>query len=200
MHRIARLTLRHRRLLAALCAGLSVLLAVGAIRHDPDPGRAVLVAAHDLASGTVLTDDDVRLAALPPASVPAHSTAARADVVGRTVAGPMRRGEVLTDARVLHSGRMAGYPRGTVLATVRLADADALTTVRVGESVDVVAVDPEGRDEPQVIARGMEIVSLPGRSDDSPGAPIRVATSEKTALTLARAALESRLSVLVSGG
>lgn len=200
MHRIARLTLRHRRLLAALCAGLSVLLAVGAVTRDPDPGRRVLVAAHDLASGTVLTDDDVRLAALPPDAVPAHSTASRDAVVGRTVAGPMRRGEVLTDARVLHAGRMTGYPRGTVLATVRLADADALTTVRVGESVDVVAIDPEGSESPRVIARDVEIVSLPSGSDDAPGAPIRVATSEKTALTLARAALESRLSVLVSGG
>jgi hypothetical protein len=160
----------------------------------------VLVAAHDLASGTVLADDDVRLASLPPDVVPAHSTVDRDDVVGRTVAGPMRRGEVLTDARVLHADGLTGYPRGTVLATVRLADADALTTVRVGESVDVVAVDPEGRAEPRVIARDVEIVSLPAASDDSPGAPIRVATSEETALTLARAALEARLSVLVSGG
>jgi Flp pilus assembly protein CpaB len=200
VHRIARLPLRHRRLLAALCAGLSVLLAVGAIRHDPEPGRPVLVAAHDLASGTVLDDHDVRLVPLPPDRVPAHSTADRGDVVGRTVAGPMRRGEVLTDARVLHADRLTGHPRGTVLATVRLADADALATIQVGETVDVVAVDPEGQEEPRVIARDVEVVSLPARSDDGPGVPIRVATTEETALTLARAALEARLSVLVSGG
>ena len=189
--------LRHRRPLAALFAGLAVLLALGALRAE-EPGRTVLVAARDLASGTVLAADDVRRARLPEAAVPAHSAMALVDVQGRTVAGPMRRGEVLTDRRIVDADHLSGFPDGTVLATVRLADADALSNLRVGDRVDVVAVDPDGGAKAEVVARGVDIVTLPSRGGDTGGVPVSVAATEADALRLAERALDARLSVLAS--
>jgi Flp pilus assembly protein CpaB len=189
--------LHHRRPLAALFAGLAVLLALGAERSEP-PGRTVLVAARDLTSGTVLVADDVDHSRLPESSVPAHSARSVGDVVGRTVAGPMRRGEVVTDRRVVDADRMSGFPSGTVLATVRLADGDALSNLRVGDRVDVVAVDPDGGGKAEVVARGVEIVTLPARGDETGGVPVGVATREDDALRLAERALDARLSVLAS--
>ena len=197
MEKISRLVLRHRRPLAALFAGLAVLLALGALRAEP-PGRAVVVAARDLASATVLDDDDVRRATLPESAAPAHSTHRIADVVGRTVAGPMRRGEVITDRRVVRADRMSGFPAGTVLATLRLADADALSSLGIGDRVDVVAVDPEGGADTEVVARGVEIVTMPRVDDASGGVPVGVATTENAALRLTERALDARLSVLAS--
>ena len=194
MERISRLVLRHRRPLAALFAGLAVLLGLSALRAEP-PGRSVVVTAHDIASGTVLDRNDVRRISLPESAVPAYSTRRVDDVVGRTVAGPMRRGEVVTDRRVVRADRMSGFPAGTVLATVRLADADALSSLGVGDRVDVVAVDPEGGTDTEVVARGVEIVTLP-RGDSSGGVPVGVATTEDAALRLAERALDARLSVL----
>lgn len=189
--------LRHRRPLAALFAGIAVLLALGALRAEP-PGRTVVVAARDLASGTVLAAGDVRRARLPDQAAPDHSSGRTDDVVGRTVAGPMRRGEIITDRRVVRADRMSGFAAGTVLATVRLADADALTNLRVGDRVDVVAVDPDGASEAEVVARGAEIVTLPSAGDESGGVPLGVATSEDAALRLTERALDARLSVLAS--
>lgn len=197
MEKISRLALRHRRPLAALFAGLAVLLALSAVRADP-AGRAVVVAARDLSSGTVLDGDDVRRATLPESVAPAHSTQRVVDVVGRTVAGPMRRGEVITDRRVVHADRMDGFPSGTVLATVRLADADALASLGVGDRIDVVAVDPEGGADPEVVARGAEIVTLPRGDDSTGGVPVGVATTEDAALRLTERALDARLSVLAT--
>lgn len=197
MERISRLVLRYRRPLAALFAGLAVLLALSALRAEP-PGGTVVVAAHDLASGTVLDGADVRRATLPESAVPAHSARRHADVVGRTVAGPMRRGEVITDRRVVRADRMSGFPDGTVLATVRLADADALSNLGVGDRVDVVAVDPEGGADTEVVARGVEIVTLPRGDASSGGVPVGVATTQESALRLAERALDARLSVLAS--
>ena len=178
-------------------AGLAVLLALGALRSEP-PGRTVVVAAHDLASASVLTADDVLGTRLPVSAAPDHSMRRVADVVGRTVAGPMRRGEVLTDRRIVDAERLSGFPADTVLATVRLADADALSNLRVGDRVDVVAVDPDGSATAKVVARGVEIVTLPARSDQSGGVPVGVATNENDALRLAERALDARLSVLAS--
>ena len=174
-----------------------MLLALGAVRSEP-PGRRVVVAAHDLSSGTVLVAEDVRRIRLPEPAVPAHSEQRVDDVVGRTVAGPMRRGEVVTDRRVVRADRMSGFPAGTVLATVRLADADAVSSLGVGDRVDVVAVDPDGGSETAVVARGAEIVTLPRRDDSSGGVAVGVATSEEAALRLAERALDARLSVLAS--
>ena len=189
--------LRHRRPLAALFAGLAVLLALGALRAEP-PGRTVLVAAHDLASGSVLAADDVLRMRLPVEAAPGHSAGRVGDVVGRTVAGPMRRGEVVTDRRIVDADRMSGFPSGTVLATVRLADGDALSNLRVGDRVDVLAVDPEGDAKAEVVARGVEIVTLPAHGDEPGGVPVGVATTESDALHLAERALDARLSVLAS--
>jgi Flp pilus assembly protein CpaB len=197
VERISRLVLRHRRPLAALFAGLAVLLALGTLRAEP-PGRTVVVAARDLASGTVLATDDVRRARLPESAAPAHGAQRVDDVVGRTVAGPMRRGEVVTDRRVVRADRMDGFPAGTVLATIRLADADALSSLGVGDRVDVVAVDPEGGAETEVVARSVEIVTLPRGDDVSGGVPVGLATTEDAALRLAERALDARLSVLAS--
>ena len=197
METISRLLLRHRRPLAALFAGIAVLLGLGALRAEP-PGRTVVVAAHDLASGTVLIADDLRRTRLPETAAPAHSVLRIDDVVGRAVAGPMRRGEVLTDRRVVDADRMSGFPADAVLATVRLADADALSSLRVGDHVDVVAVDPDGGAKTEVVARGVEIVTLPPSGDESGGVPVAVATTEDSALRLAERALDARLSVLAS--
>jgi Flp pilus assembly protein CpaB len=197
VERISRLVLRHRRPLAAFFAGLAVLLALGALRSEP-PGRTVIVAAHDLASGSVLADDDVVRTRLPVPATPDHSVRSVDDVVGRTVAGPMRRGEVLTDRRVVDADHLSGFPSGTVLATVRLADADALPNLRVGDRVDVVAFDPDGGAKAEVVARGVEIVTLPARGDESDGVPVGVAKREDDALRLAERALDARLSVLAS--
>lgn len=189
--------LRHRRPLAALSAGLAVLLALGAVHSEPS-GRLVVVAAHDLTSGTVLGTDDVLRAKLPVQAAPAHSSRDVDDVIGRTVAGPMRRGEVVTDRRVVDADRMSGFPSGTVLATVRVADGDALSNLRVGDHVDVVAVDPDGVAKAEVVARGVEIVTLPAAGNESGGRPVGVATSEDDALILAERALDARLSMLAS--
>jgi Flp pilus assembly protein CpaB len=197
VERISRLVLRHRRPLAALFAGLAVLLALGTLRSEP-PGLTLVVAAHDVESGTVLGEDDVRLARLPENAAPAHGMPRVDDLVGRTVAGPMRRGEVFTDRRVVDADRMSGFPEGTVLATARLADASALSNLRVGDRVDVVAVDPEGDGKTEVVARGAEIVTLPPRGDETGGVPLGVATTEAAALRLAERALDARMSVLAS--
>lgn len=196
MDRIHRFVFEHRRLLAAAFTGLAVLGGLAAVRDTPD-GTHVLVASRDLPSGRVITSADVRVAQVPPGSAPTHGTA-RADTVGRRVAGPMREGEPFTDYRVLRPDSLAGYGHGAVLTTVRVDELDGLTGVHVGDRVDVVAVDPDGESEVEVVARDVEVVTVPAPSQDRGGNPLGIVTTEKTALSLASAALESRFSIIAS--
>lgn len=121
--------------------GLVVLAGVATLRSNPADDRAdVVVAARDLAPGTALTDQDVRLEKRLPATVPDGSPADVGAVVGSMLAGPARRGEVLTDVRLLGS-RLAESTAGpgARIVPLRLADSALIDLVRVGDVVDVLA-------------------------------------------------------------
>ncbi|WP_026313815.1 SAF domain-containing protein [Actinomadura flavalba] len=128
---------RHRRLLATACAAIGAGSALLALRPSGPPTREVLTAARDLPSGTALTRSDVQRRTLPTSVVPAGTLD---DATGRTLAGPVRRGEPLTDARVVDGNLLRGLPDGTVAAPVRITDADAARLVRPGDRVDILAV------------------------------------------------------------
>src|SRR4051812_208343 len=96
--RVRRAVLRRRRLLAALCALVAVWAGLRAAAA-PAPERVpVTVAAHDLGAGTVLRPGDVTTAAFAPGTAPDGRLR---DPVGRQLAGPLRRGEPVTDTALL---------------------------------------------------------------------------------------------------
>jgi Flp pilus assembly protein CpaB len=121
--------------------GLVVLAGIATLRSNPDGDRAdVVVAARDLRPGTALTPDDVRIEKRLTATVPDGSQANVGAVVGSTLAGPTRRGEVLTDVRLLGS-RLAESTAGpgARIVPLHLADSALTDLVRVGDVVDVLA-------------------------------------------------------------
>lgn len=126
-------------------AGLVVLAAIAALRSNPDGDSAqVVVAVRDLRPGAALTPDDVRLEKRLAATIPDGSQGDLGAVVGSTLAGPTRRGEVLTDVRLLGSrlaeaaiGSKAGP--GSRIVPLHLADGALIDLVRAGDVVDVLA-------------------------------------------------------------
>lgn len=141
--------------------GLVVLAGVAALRPDPAGDHAqVVVAAHDLSPGAALTADDVRLEKRLIPTIPDGSQSDVGEVVGSTLAGPARRGEVLTDVRLL-GRRLAESAAGPDARIVPIHPADSALTdlVRPGDVVDVVAAsdaDPHGI--PRVVAAGAIVV------------------------------------------
>ena len=125
-----------------VAAGALVVLAgVATLRANPDDDRAeVVVAARDLRPGAALTSDDVRLEKRSATTVPDGSRADLDAVVGSTLASPTRRGEVLTDVRLLGS-RLAESTAGpgARIVPLHLADSALIDLVRVGDVVDVLA-------------------------------------------------------------
>ena len=150
-------TARARRLAAGL---LVVLAGVAALRPDArDVQREVAIATRDLSPGTPLTADDVRIENRSAATLPdgAHTDLA---IIGSTLAGPARRGEVLTDARVL-GPRLAGLSAGRDARVVplHLADAAVLDLIRTGDIVDILgAPSADANARPRVIATNAVVV------------------------------------------
>ncbi|VBA30123.1 hypothetical protein LAUMK35_04655 [Mycobacterium pseudokansasii] len=121
--------------------GLVVLAGVAALRSNTEAdGSQVVVAARDLRPGSALTYDDIRLETRSAATLPDGSQTNLGAVVGSTLAGPARRGEVLTDVRILGS-RLAESTAGpgARIVPLHLADSALIDLVRVGDVVDVLA-------------------------------------------------------------
>lgn len=192
-----------RRLLAALCAGVAVLTAIKAVTPAAERTIVVWAAARDLAGGSPLGARDVRAVALPVASVPAGVLRAGTQIVGRLLAAPMRRGEPLTDVRLLGPSLLTALPEpGLVAVPVRVADGSAAAAlVHPGDVVDVLAVgDPvTGRasSRPVTVASAVRVVAVPARAGVTAdgGGLVVVAADRAQAAALAAASVGSRLSL-----
>ncbi|MDT5096596.1 MAG: hypothetical protein QOC76_333 [Mycobacterium sp.] len=153
----------------AVAGALVILAAVAALRSDPQGDQTdIVVAARDLSPGIELTAADVRLERRSAATVPDGSEAAMDKVVGSTLAGPARRGEVLTDVRLLgpRLARSAAGPDARIVP-LHLADTALLDLVRPGDVVDVLAAADDDVD-PRVVATDAVVV-LVSEKQKGPG-------------------------------
>lgn len=189
---------RHRALLAAGLAAGAVATALPALAPSAPVAVSVLAAARELTPGVPLTPADLRRLDLPAAAVPAGALTASEQAVGQLVSGPVRRGEALTDVRLVGAGLV---PRtgGLVAAPVRLADAAEAALLHTGDRVDVLAAPTSATGPPVAVAvaRGVQVLAVPGPAAAEDGALVVVAVDSGVAARLAGAAVSSRLSVTV---
>lgn len=154
---VRRQVLVRRRPLAALCVGIAVAAGVHGVTAPPPPTVEVLGAARDLPAGAVLGDDDLNLVALPPDAVPEGSIA---DAAGRTLAAPVRAGEVITDVRLVGSDLADAHPDLTTLP-VRLPDAGLADLLESGDRIDLIATDPQAGGSRVVAADALVLATPP---------------------------------------
>ncbi|HEU4566641.1 MAG TPA: SAF domain-containing protein [Marmoricola sp.] len=192
LDRVRRRVLLRRRPLAALAAGVAVFVAVSAASSPPPPTVPVWTAARDLPAGTVLAADDLRRVGFAPASVPAHRIGSAREVLGRTLTGPVGRGQPVSDLDVVRPGPAARYP-GRVAVPVRITDPAVAGLLRVGDRVSLVAADPTARDEGgTTLATDVAVVALPAPVPDAassglPGRLVLVAVAPEEADAVAAA-------------
>lgn len=181
---------RRRRLIAAALAAIAVISAYFATRPAAPP-TTVLVATRDLPVGP-LTAADLHPTPLnhPPDGAIRTTTAA----TGRYLTSPMRRGEPLTDVRLLHSYRL---PPGMVATPVRISDPEAAKLITPGSPINVLAAW-EGSQGAHTIAEDVTVITLPKPTTagaDNHGTLVVLATTPTQASELAAAQAAARLSI-----
>ncbi|MEV5705315.1 flagellar biosynthesis protein FlgA, partial [Actinoallomurus sp. NPDC052274] len=144
-----------------------------------------------------LSAADVGVRALPARAVPA-GTVRRA--AGRTLTGPVRRGEPLTDVRLRGGTLLDVAGPGVVATPVRLADAAVVRLLHAGDRVDLLAARAEGPLPARTVAAAVPVVAVPRAGPDTDeGALVVLRTDRAQAAAIARAAVDSRLSVAIVG-
>ncbi|MCH9709465.1 MAG: flagellar biosynthesis protein FlgA [Actinomycetia bacterium] len=180
-----------------LAGALVVLAGIAAWRDDPRAeSTAVVVTTRDLSPGTELAADDVRLETHASSTIPDGSQTDADTVVGATLAGPARRGEVVTDVRVLgpRLAESAAGPDARIVA-LPLADAALVDLVRPGDIVDIVAApaSADAEDSARLIATDAVVVLVSAKENrmtaGGVGRVVLVALPAVVAKTVAGAAL-----------
>lgn len=191
-----RAVLWHRRKLAVLAVLAAVLTGLAAAAPEGPTTLSVVRAVTGLPGGVRLGADDLEVADVVAADAPEGAARDPADLVGRTLAAPVARGQVLTELAVVS----ARASPGRVLAPLRLSDAEAAALLRAGDVVDVLAADPQS-EQAFVAGRAVRVVTVPAPADpgsgaDPAGALVLVEVDAETARVLARAAVSATLSVM----
>ena len=180
--------------------GLVVLAGLTTLRSNPDGDYTqVVVAERDLRPGAALTATDVRLEKRLASTVPDGARADLGAVVGSTLAGPARRGEVLTDVRLLGSrlaeaAVAANAGPGARIVQLHVADGALIDLVRAGDVVDVLATQATGSPEtahtaPKVVATDAVVVLVSAKEK------IQAADNERVVLV----ALPAQVANTVAG-
>lgn len=185
-----------------IAAGVLVLLAaVAALRPDPAGERAdVVVAAADLTPGRALTPDDLTVESRLAATLPDGSHDDVEAVLGASLTAPARRGEVLTDVRLLGS-RLTEATAGpdARIVPIQLSDDALVDLIRPGDVVDVLAAGgaEPGRDVPPEVIATRAVVAMVSAEPAGPSGPrvVLVVLPRAAANKVAGAALTGHITV-----
>jgi len=181
---LRRALLLRGRLLAVLAVAAGFVAGARWAPPAAPTGVATPAAALDLPAGHRIVPGDLMTIRLPsglrPDGVPA-------DPRDQVLAAPVRRGEVITDARLLGPGLLRGQPATWRAVPVRIADAAAAGLVRPGERIDLLA-GPGGVADLAAAADSGSLVAeaalvLAGRQDASgpgPGSVLDAAAATPT--------------------
>ena len=196
--RLHRRVLLHRRPLAALTVAGAVLAGLQATSPAPPETVTVWTARRDLPGGTPLGQSDLARVRFSPETVPSGAVQDPDEVVGRTLAAPMTRGEVVTEVRTVARGLLRGYP-GTTAVPLRVTDAAVVDLLRVGDRVSFVVADPDGRSAPGLLLRDAPVVAIPRASEGgiTGGTPGRLVVAAVPAETASEVAATAATSILI---
>jgi pilus assembly protein CpaB len=194
--------------LALASGGAAAWLSLGYLRRETQPllnsastaGKAV-VAAKDLAVGTVLTEADVRVIDWPGNAVPPGLISAPQEAIGRGVMTGMRLNEPFLESKLAPRGTGGGLPilidEGRRALSIRVDDVVGVAGFVVpGTRVDILlTMQTEASREPQTkailqniqaLAAGQSVqVDVEGKPQQVPVVTLLVTPEQAETLTLA---------------
>lgn len=217
LQRLCRFALRRRRLLASLLLCLAAAITVQQLTPAAPATVHILVTVRDLPAGHTLTHQDARIAAIAREIVPDGAFAAAPLALeenhqpvwlGRQLSGPVRRGEVLTDASMLGNELLIGSPAGTQAVPLRVSDPATLALLSQGQLVTVLLSRSEEMAGPvnnEVLASSVPVLWTPELGQSSNGflpaqnveGMVVVAASGEQALQLAGASTHGKVFLIL---
>lgn len=161
---------RNRRLAVALLLCAAAGISVHQLTPAPAHTVPALAAARDLPAGATLVSTDVAAVSVPPSALSAGTFADVAEVSGKQLAAPLRKGQLFTDAQLVGPGLLTGAPPGSAAVPLRMADPTSIQLVSPGQLVNVVLTSGLGYEQKSastVLAAAVPVLWTSAREGDS---------------------------------
>jgi pilus assembly protein CpaB len=120
----------------------------------------MVVAAHALPRGTVLSEAAVELVQVPAAFLPPGAIRSIDDVIGQTLVSDIAEGEALTRTRIGSAGGPVASQVPTGFRAFLVPSGMPTGSVRPGDRVDVLATFGGQRPYTDTVGTGLEILSV----------------------------------------
>lgn len=195
---------RNRRLAVALLLCAAAAITVHQLTPAPAHTVRAVAAARDLPAGHTLGSTDITDVSVPPSVLSSGTFAKTAEVSGKQLAAPLRKGQLFTDAQLVGPGLLTGAPPGSAAVPLRMADPTSIQLVSPGQLVDVVLTSGSGYEQKsasRVLAAAVPVLWTSERegqsgqwlaAGDSAGLMV-VAATPSQASALAGASMQGKL-------
>lgn len=159
------------------CLAIAALIAVTVfgtlhVLQPPPPKTAgAVVAAHDLAVGTVVAASDLKMVQVPPGIMPQAALSDKSQITGETVTAPVPAGLIITPAALAGPDLYSSVPAGTVATPVRFSDPELVQLLRPGDRINVLVTRQAALevDTAEVVARRALVLATPNPEEESGG-------------------------------
>lgn len=128
-------------------------------------GQPTVVAAHTIASGTVLSASDLRVVQLSADARPDGAFAEVAAVVGRQALRDVSARDLVQDSDLLN-GELRSSP-GTVKLPVHFSDSAAVSLLQAGQHVDIFGPDGSSNGF-RLVASDITVLTVPHSEPSGP--------------------------------
>ena len=201
--------LRHRRIVLAGLGFAITVLTLSQIHPMGSPTTRIVVASHDLAVGSVLTQGDLLVKEVSRDSLPADALNQTASLIHHPIVTAMFGGDVIRQRDVLDTHLINQIGQGFVAIPVHVTPA-AAAVVQRGDHVDVLAANPNGSAQSIAAVASDVLVLIPslnsattsvmGASSGASGADVVVIARSAQAAAIASANSQATLVLALRGG
>ena len=157
IRRLGRFLSWHRRAVAALLAGLGTFAMMTYLSPNDQDRAPVVVLARSVAAGTVLKNDDLKVARLSSDALPGQRFQDPKELIGQTLGFGLEAGTALQPGMLAASPSLA---EGRSLVPVLVRDNSLRSLLSPGTPVTLVLADSG-----QVVTADARISAMPGKSE-----------------------------------
>ncbi|MCL2785119.1 MAG: SAF domain-containing protein [Propionibacteriaceae bacterium] len=187
--------LMHRRLLAALSAGVCALAMCSLATGTAEPTVSVYTAAVRIPAGASIAENQVHIVAVPSSLLPQGAITSANLLNGQMTATAIPAGAILTEDNFVPSSRAAN---GLVIIALPVSS-HILTILKPGDHISIFLTNPMTGDTQ--LNRGVRVVTIPTSSSGvfspSSGDVILVEVSEELAALLTSAGSLASITIAI---
>ncbi|MCI5825947.1 MAG: SAF domain-containing protein [Arcanobacterium sp.] len=141
--RMRALLWRWRWVLVALIIGSIAQSVLSAFGLRAQPMATIVVAAHDLSTGSTLQRSELTLASIPATAVPPGALTAPESALGRVLMAPLPAHAPIIAQQLLASHFATTAPPGMVITAVTLDDPTTVSVLQPGDRIQLYSPPPE---------------------------------------------------------